>query len=128
MSSPIRLLQDYLAALSTQNISAIEKLSSAHSLVELPFLKPNRLLGTAEIVKAHREIFANVEKINFEENSRQANASHAIADGQLEVRRDGKNQSFAAAIVTAANGSEIGRVSLYCDARNIRLWSDKTIL
>lgn len=128
MRSPTRLLQDYLAALSAQDIAAIEKMSSLHSLVELPFIKPNRLLGSAEIVKAHREIFACVDKIHFEENSRQADAGHAIADGRLEVRRDGKQQSFAAAFVSAANGDEIGRVSLYCDARNIRPWSDKTIL
>ena len=122
------LMQGYLAALSTQDIDAIQQMSGAHCLVEIPFLKPNRLVGTAEIVKAHREIFANLEEIHFSVDSSQSNARHAIAEGRLEVQRDAEKQSYAAGLVAEADGAVLGRISLYCDARNVRPWSDKAIL
>ncbi len=123
------LLQDYLAAISAKNIDAIDKMSNAHCLIEIPFLKPNRLLGKAEILKAHREIFSNLETIDFSLTSTEFNTSHAIAEGRLEFIRTGTGkQSFQAGIVAEATGDELRRVSLYCDARNVRLWSDRTIL
>ena len=121
-------MQDYLEALSAQNTDAIQQMSGAHSLVEIPFLKPNRLIGTAEIVKAHREIFANLEGVRFIVDNSEANSSHAIAEGRLEVHRDGQRQSYAAGLVVEADGDGPGRISLYCDARNVRPWSDKSIL
>lgn len=128
MNPAIRLMQDYLAALAARDLAAIEQMSDAHSLVEIPFITPNRLIGTTQIVRAHREIFANLEQVRFEVTRTRSDASHAIAEGRLEVRRDGREQSYAAGLVTETDGEQPGRISLYCDARNVRLWSDKSIL
>ena len=129
MSAAHQLLQDYLAALTSKRIDAIENLTGATTIVEIPFLQPTRLVGQAEVTKAHREIFANLESIRFDLDNCEANASHAIAAGRLEVVRNGtERQHFQAGIVCEIGAGGTRRISLYCDARNVRPWSDKTIL
>ena len=128
MTTPANLMQRYLEALSTKDLDAIREMSGPRSLVEIPFLKPNRLIGDNEIVKAHEEIFANLESVRFVVEHSAADGAHAIAEGTLEVRRDGREQSHAAGVVAEPGDEGIARVSLYCNARNVRLWSDKTIL
>jgi hypothetical protein len=128
MTTPTNLMQCYLEALSSQNIDAIRQLSGPRSLIEIPFLKPNRLIGDREIVKAHEQIFANLESVRFVIEHSADDGAQAIAEGRLELRRDGREQSHAAGLVAESDAEGIGRVSLYCNARNVRLWSDKTIL
>ena len=128
MTKPTNLMQRYLEALSSKDIDAIRQLSGPRSLVEIPFLKPNRLIGDREIVKAHEQIFANLESVRFVIEHSADNGAQAIAEGRLEVRRAGQDQGYAAGIVSESDAEGIGRVSLYCNARNVRLWSDKTIV
>jgi len=128
MSPPANLMQRYLEALSNQDLDAIRQMSGSRSLVEIPFLKPNRLFGGSEIVKAHEEIFANLDSVRFVVEHSADNGVCAIAEGTLEVRRDGREQRHQAGLVAESGDDGIGRVSLYCNARNVRLWSDKTIL
>ena len=129
MNTASQLLQDYLSALSSKNIDAIACICDSHSLVEIPFLKPNRLCGNAEIIKAHGEIFANLESIDFSLANIEASDSHAIGAGQLRfTRADGNSEFLAAGIVAEAGAEKLARVSLYCDARNLRPWSDKSIM
>jgi len=129
MSATNRLLQQYLSALNSKNIDAIEQICGSHSLLEIPFIKPNRLLGNTEIVKAHRQIFANLESIEFSLSATESSGSHAIGAGELRFTRgDGSSETLAAGIVAEAEEAGLLRISLYCDARSIRPWSDKTIM
>lgn len=122
------MLQEYLSALASKNIEAIEHLTGNRSLLEIPLLKPNRLLGNAEIVKAHREIFSNLESVDIDLSSSQASDSHAIGTGELRFTRcGGGSEILPAGIVAEADATNLLRISLYCDTRNIRRWSDKTI-
>jgi ketosteroid isomerase-like protein len=123
------LLQDYLQAISSGDVDAMVALLDERALVEIPFLKPNRLIGKSEIEKGHREILATLDSIDFKPTNIEANSRHAIAEGSLEIRRDGgETRHIAAGIVAEASDGILQRLSLYCDARHIRQWSDKTIL
>lgn len=127
--SVTRLLQNYLAALSGRNIDVIDRLSGRSTLFEIPFIKPGRLLGNAEIVKAHREIFTNLQTIDFSLCRTESSNNHAIGEGELRFRRSGDDSKILpAAIVAETDGENLRRISLYCDARNLRLWSDKSIM
>lgn len=129
MNAASHLLQEYLSALVSKNIDAIERICDSHSLCEIPFLKPSRLFGNAEIIKAHREIFANLDAIDFGLSDSEASDSHAIGTGQLRFTRAGADSGFLpAGIVAEAGAEKLTRISLYCDARNLRPWSDKTIM
>jgi len=122
------LLRNYLQAISSGDADAIAALLDERALVEMPFLKPNRLIGKSEIDKGHREIFATLDAFDFKALTIEANATHAIAEGRLEFSRaGGESQQLAAGIVAEACGGSLQRLSIYCDTRNIRLWSDKTI-
>lgn len=124
-----RLLQNYLGALHSRNIDLIDKLFGSNTLLEIPLLKPNRLHGNAEIVKAHREIFTNLETVEFSLTDTETSDSHAIGEGRLQFTRlGGDSESLPAGIVAEAEDENLIRISLYCDARNLRLWSDKTIM
>lgn len=129
MNPAQNLLQDYLAALTSKRIEEIEKLTAATTVVEIPFLKPTRLIGKAEITKAHLQIFANLDSIKFEIDNCETSPNHAIASGRLAVVREiTGQQDFQAGIVSEVGTGGAQRISLYCDARNVRPWSDKTIL
>ena len=121
-------LLDYIAALGAKDLAAIERLASAHGLVEIPFLKPNRLVGKREIVKAHGDIFARLERVEFVAEQILGDAGHAIAEGVLQVERGAQTRRYPAGLVVAAGTDQPGRISLYCDARYSRLWSDRSIL
>ncbi|HKJ51504.1 MAG TPA: nuclear transport factor 2 family protein [Gammaproteobacteria bacterium] len=124
-----QLLEDYLAALEQQDIDAIESLCTPGCLLEIPFLEPRRLVGGREIGKAHREIFANLEQIEIALTGIAADNGHAIGEGRLRVlRRDGDSYDLHLAVAAETGSGDYRRISLYCDTRNIRRWSDKRIL
>jgi len=123
------LLRDYLQAISIGDVDALVALLDEHAMAEIPFLKPNRLIGKSEIEKGHSAIFATLDSLEFKPLNIEANATHAISEGSLEFRRDGgESQQLTAGIVAEASDGNLQRLSIYCDARNIRPWSDKTIL
>ena len=123
------LLQEYLQTVSSGDVDAIGALFEDQALLEIPFLKPNRLVGKSEIHKGHREIFTTLEAIDFKPLNIESNATQVIAEGRLEFKRDGgESQQLEAGIVAEAPGGKLQRLSIYCDARNIRQWSDKSIL
>jgi len=124
-----QLLEDYLAALAGQDIDAIDSLCAACCLVEIPFLEPRRLVGSREIGKAHREIFASLERIEIALTDIAADDGHAIGEGRLRVlRRDGDSYDLQIAVAAETGSGDYRRISLYCDTRNIRRWSDRRIL
>ncbi len=129
MANATALLQDYLTAFERKDIERIETLSADHCLVEIPFLKPNRLVGKTEILKGLSEIFATLESIEFKLDNIEANDNQVIAEGVLKVARTGEDrQGYQLGLVAEAKSGLLQRVSLYCDARNVRPWSDKSIL
>ena len=128
MHSPEGLLQDYLDALARANLESANRIAASRCLLEIPFLQPSRLLGPAEIDKAHRAIFAQLDSLAFEVRHVEADATHAIAEIRLDFthREDGAH-SLPAGIVVESDGEQLTRISLYCDSRNIRRWSDRSI-
>lgn len=123
------LLQEYLQTISSGDVDAIGALFEDQALLEIPFLKPNRLVGKAEINKGHREIFTALDSVDFKALNIESNATQVIAEGRLEFKRaGGELQQLEAGIAAEAPDGKLQRLSLYCDARNIRQWSEKSIL
>jgi len=121
-------LLEYIGALAARDLDAVERLMCAHSLVEIPFLKPDRLVGLREISEAHGDMFSNLERIEFSAEHILCDASHAIAEGRLCVQRGAQTSEYAAGLTIELQDDRLQRVSLYADARNSRLWSDRSIL
>ena len=135
MSAPTSILQaksvlaTYVSALEDRDIQTLESLVCDHTLVEIPFLKPNRLVGRREISNAHRAMFETLQDLSFKMGEVADNDGFAIAEGELRsTRASGEQHTHHIAIVVEVRGTTLHRLSLYGDARNIRLWSDKTIL
>lgn len=125
MHAADKLLREYLAALEGKDADAIR----APRLLENPFLKPNRLVGDAEIDEAHRGIFAALDSIRFELGEVIADDTNAIAEARLELARRGQEpESFEIAVAAEADAGGLRRVSIYADTRNVRRWVDGTIL
>lgn len=126
--NPARLLQDYAKALSRLDRQALDGLVGDDTLLEIPFLKPGRLIGRTEIAAAHREILDNLEAIDCSIVHSLAGDGHAIAEGRLDVTRRGDTtQSLEFGMVVECDDSGMRRLSLYCDTRNLRRWSDRMI-
>ena len=58
-------LLNYVAALQNKDIVSVTPLIGHHTLVEIPFMRPNRLIGQLEISRAHAEIFEALDNIDF---------------------------------------------------------------
>lgn len=126
---PARLLQDYASALSRLDSEALDSLFGSDTLLEIPFLKPGRLVGSTEIAAGHREMLANLEAADCRIEHCLVDGSHAIAEGILEVTRHGDvPRNLAIGLVAEYGDTGLRRLSLYSDTRGLRRWSDKRIL
>jgi hypothetical protein len=122
-------LLNYVAALQNKDIESFEPLIGHHTLVEIPFMRPNRLVGQPEISKAHSDIFETLDSIDFVLGTPLEKDHFAIAEGELRVlRKSGEEYIHQIGIVAQTDGETLTRISLYADARDIRMWSDRTIL
>ena len=122
-------LLNYVAALEKKDIKSVAPLIEHHTLVEIPFMRPNRLVGQQEISKAHADIFEALDSIDFVLGTPLEKDRFAIAEGELRVqRKSGEEYTHQIGIVAQTNGEILTRISLYADARDIRMWSDRTIL
>ena len=125
---PTRLLQDYASALSRLDGDALDGLFGSDTLLEIPFLKPGRLVGGTEIAAAHREILANLEAVDCRIGHCLADGRYVIAEGRLEVTRRGdRPRGLDIGMVAECGDAGLRRLSLYCNTRGLRRWSDKTI-
>jgi hypothetical protein len=125
----LRVLDAYVSAVEARDPAAVTRLFDARALVEIPMLRPNRLVGAREIEKGHAATFETLQDIAFDLKPALANATHAIAEGVLKTRRaTGEEETLTVGIVAEAGEGGLTRLSLHCDARNLRLWSDRTIL
>lgn len=77
---------------------------------------------------AHGDMFTNLERIEFSAGHILCDAHHAIAEGRLRVQRAARVSEYAAALTIAVADGQLQRLCLYCDAREARLWSDRSIL
>jgi len=127
-ASSSEALLAYAGAFAEKDLDFIRGAISEETLLELPMVKPCRLLGVSEIVSAHTEAFKTISNATFELHSPIEKGSLAIAEGALKVSRAGKEETHPLGIVAETNNGKLKRVTLYFDARHHRLWSDKTIL
>ena len=122
-------LLNYVAALQNKDIKSVAPLIGHYTLVEIPFMRPNRLIGQLEISRAHAEIFEALDNIDFVLGTPLEKDRFAIAEGELRVqRKSGEEYTLQIGIVAQTDGEILTRISLYADARDIRMWSDRTIL
>ena len=122
-------LLNYVAALQNKDIKSVKPLIGHHTLVEIPFMRPNRLIGQLEISRAHAEMFEALDNIDFVLGTPLEKDRFAIAEGELRVqRKSGEEYTLQIGIVAQTDGEILTRISLYADARDIRMWSDRTIL
>ena len=122
-------LLNYVAALQNKDIVSVTPLIGHHTLVEIPFMRPNRLIGQLEISRAHAEMFEALDNIDFVLGTPLEKDRFAIAEGELRVqRKSGEEYTHQIGIVAQTDGEILTRISLYADARDIRMWSDRTIL
>jgi len=125
----IRLLEAYLAALGDADTAALDALIGEHTLLENPFLNPSRLLGKREIASAHEAIREQIESLDISIESCLGDAAQAIASGSLGVTRRGESRrDFAIGLAVECDDRGLARLSLYCDTRYLRRWSDRRIL
>ena len=123
------MLEQYVRAFEARDAGAVAEMMNRHGLVEIPMLKPNRLVGGMEIERGHVAAFETIVEARFRLGEAAENGEQAIATGALSVKRvGGEERTTPVGIVAEMADGGLQRVSLYLDARNQRLWSDKAIL
>ncbi len=127
-------IRAYWAAFEAGDAEAITALFGRNGLYETPFLTPSRLVGAAEIRAGLERSFAVTEGRRVTLDQVKAAGCAAIAEGRFEatVPRDGETITVPFAMVAEADDamtdSGLKRLSLYCDARPYRLWTDGPVL
>jgi hypothetical protein len=121
-------LSDYLQAFSARDTKCVANCFAGSAVLELPMVKPNRLVGLAEIETAHNLAFQTLSKATFEINEMLTTGTHAIASGKLTVVCREKDELHTFALACECTATGFSRVSWYLDSRGQRLWSDKAVL
>ena len=123
-------IRAYCAAFEAGNAEAIVALFGPNGLYEMPFLMPTRLVGNAEIRAAMARIFALTEARRVTLDQVKAAGPAAIAEGRFEatVPRDEVTMTVPFAMVAEAADGGLTRLSIYCDARPWRLWTDGPVM
>ncbi len=123
-------IRAYCTAFEAGDDDAIVALFGPNGLYEMPFLTPTRLVGGAEIRVGMERIFALTEARRVTLDQVKAAGPAAIAEGRFEatVPRDGVTMTVPFAMVAEAADGGLSRLSLYCDARPWRLWTDGPVM
>ena len=126
---PAEALLAYVGAFEERDAEFIGNATGPASLVEIPMLKPNRLFGRNEVLNGHIQSFASIKSASFDLSQPAERGQVAIAEGILKIERaNGKTERHPLSIVVETEHGMLHRLSLYFDARFLRLWSDKTVL
>ncbi len=140
--SPDDAIRTYCTAFEAGDADAIVALFAPNGLYEMPFLTPPRLVGAAEIRAGMARIFALTEARRVRLDQVKAAGPAAIAEGRFEatVPRDDVTITVPFAMVAETAGAMVAetadamvdsglkRLSLYCDARPWRLWTDGPVM
>ena len=128
--SPEGAIRAYCTAFEAGDAAAIVSLFAPGGLYEMPFLTPPRLVGRAEIAAGLARIFEVVASRRVTIIEVKAAGPAAIAEGSLEaeVPRDGETLTVPFAMVLECGAEAVSRLSVYCDARPHRLWTDGPVL
>lgn len=125
---PRQALGDYLQAFAARDARRVAGCFIGGAVLELPMMKPNRLVGLVEIETAHCLAFQTLSQATVEVNEIVVSESGAMASGQLTVVCRGKEESHPFALASECAAAGLSRVSWYLDARRHRPWSDKAVL
>ena len=120
----------YIGAFESQDAKCIASLTGDNALVEVPLLKPNRLFGSSEIERGHTATFDSIKDANFSiDNEVAENSEAAICLAKVRIiRKSGEVDQHDMGVVAQLTNNKLSRISLYFDSRNIRRWSDESIL
>lgn len=123
------LIERYFSAFAEGNAASASDLFAATGLYEFPLLRP-RLVGRAEILAGHRQVFSVASRLSVSLRAVQTKGATTIVEGRLKahVARDGRDLDLPfAAVAEEANGA-LQRLSIYCDAHPYRLWCDGPVM
>lgn len=128
--SPDDAIRAYCAAFDDRDVEAIATLFAANGLYEMPFLKPGRLVGAAEIRAGLTRAFEVVARGTTSVQQIKTLGAQAIAEGVLtaDIPRDGASITVPFAMVAESGDDGLARLTVYCDARPYRLWSDGPVM
>ena len=129
-SSARSALLTYMGALEARDAECISALTADDVLIEHPLLKPNRLFGSREIAQGHQAAFRSIEEITFSISGEVVEKDEAaIGMGSITYSRLGENEiQRDVGVVVQLSGTRLRRISVYLDSRNLRRWSDESIL
>ena len=128
--TPSDAITQYIDGFSQSDNDKLAGLFGERTLLELPLVKPTRLVGRDEICRAHAEIFTNVATATFTATHGPCEqAQAAIWVGELAVTRiDKSRQSHRVAMVATTTEGKLDRLTIHLNARNTRRWADASIL
>ena len=121
-------LSDYLQAFAARDTRKVAVCFAGSAILELPTLKPGRLVGLAEIEAAHSLAFQTLSMAEVEINEISATGALAFASGKLTVVCRGRDEVYPFALASECVASGLSRASWYFDSRGQRLWSDRAVL
>ncbi|MFT5133457.1 MAG: ketosteroid isomerase-like protein [Gammaproteobacteria bacterium] len=123
-------LLTYVGAFESRDANCIASLTGDGVLVELPLIKPNRLFGKSEIERGHIATFRSITNATFSIDGEVAeNDGAAICIGKIRITRVGSDiEQHDMGVVTQLTKDKLSRISLYFNSRNVRCWSDESIL
>ncbi len=129
-SSVRSALLTYIGAFESGDAKCIATLTEDGVLVEVPLLKPNRLFGSSEIERGHKATFNSIKDATFFIDGEVAdNDEAAICLGNITITRlSGEVDQHDIGVVAQLTNNKLSRISLYLNSRNIRRWSDESIL
>jgi hypothetical protein len=125
---PTARLKDYLQAFSERDMKCVAGCFVGSAVLELPMVRPNRLVGLAEIEAAHDFAFQALSKVVVETNEILPMGNRAITSGRLTVACRGRDEVHPFALVSECAATGLIRVSWYLDSRGYRPWSDEAVL
>ena len=128
--APDDAIRAYCTAFDNRDVDAIAALFAVNGLFEMPFLKPGRLVGGAEIRAGLSRAFQVVASGQSTIRRIKSTGHQAIAEGafRADVPRDGATITVPFAMVAERGDGGLARLTVYCDARPYRLWSDGPVM
>jgi hypothetical protein len=123
-----QLLRAYLAAFSKMDSGNLDSCFLDYAVVDLPMIKPTRLCGLREIRRGQELAFENISKVDLELTEIVSDENSAMGSGRLSIECRGESESHEFAVSAFHEDGKLKRLSWFLDARELRPWSDCTVL